>query len=1287
MQHEDRETRARGLYGRFRLPDVSPQEDYDPNSLESKLEKIDITSRLGVRPALFVQKNLILHRDKEKIAASSSYLRFKDNIQNIIDEFGEPGKSALIQHIANHVAEKCLIAMEDEFSRLDGYLNQFEEVGVNPVSLLPAEVVDPSIADKSDRLDIAAVSICGYFWSAVKGLAEANLIDEKDTEQLVRAFVARIFSLKTVRLEYFKKVINAVEYFFLPDYGEELHDGINDAVPELLESLKHGRKKASLAELRQTGNIDDFLYASRLEKTVLIEDFQNYIDLDKEGVIDHVLHVLTYIINSASSQPTSDDDEQPELPLYTILTLVDVFKLESKMDKIIKSISPPEFMDKLLNGKFKLSMVNSAIELFKLSPAGVTTNNRQRLHQFVLDRLYAYTLRDEQSQDLKALVSFFYEPKEQDLFAGGLYLQALADQHLVQSRQLAALERIKALFGEIEIEQLTSQQPWFKGLCNQFDISTLEEAEEFCWSEKEFIRFLSSTPLLEVRMNKAEREMYQNLFLNLSEAETLLRAGVNLEITFQQQDYMYLFYELTNHVDDWKDPLIKQSFMTGARYFGYKELFQYTLYRDSPKHDVLHEMESIVNLAKASGLPPKLFTAQILNQVYWDKSTYESGFSFHQLNLIARQLPHDFDELIQAAKELQEIDMVQQLATFFETPEMIFASWINLKKFYEFYLLVQDQEVLEALAELKRTGNQKLYQFVEVLMDPDSRADMQATIQFCQDPEGFFNREASHTPIEVQNRKKPSCYTEIPHLDLTAEQLRDGLVDGILDTLQIFPPYKIIFEVPYLQNMPVLSLVEAAKLILGSRRENQAGLAKSSSKLFDRLKKELARANIHITDFLQGKITLDEETAEIVRIVIFDPEIGYQPTWRSIKIEIHLKSDPEGVKSGNGTSNCMPWGDGKQIVYAFNPNTGQLTVQLLVGEKYRTVAEAVQTMDADVGVLVPELIEQMEDVYETHLEDVLPEEVLRVANRHLALDSADMAPNYRDGYSDLIEELLGDFFARYFSVHGEKLQLEDPNHIVVGTSFTDLFKENETLDNTFVPLAPASYSDKTGEKVYDFPVPEARTNLAYRSEVSQPDLERYSEFSDGLWYASGVRNLMTQDSLAVAYLEGKVYRQNPELIQYLHNMENGIIAMNINNQAKNRPNLSYKFVDTAGKTRAYMLAYEGKLEISLPDVLENLPIIYVSDLAADPESTLAGGRLLSTFITNYSRMYLEQGRMMPIYMEAKDDTSYKLLLRNLERKGRELGVHFELREFTEYSEGDALMHPILVIPHRIGDES
>ncbi|OGM09059.1 hypothetical protein A2159_02825 [Candidatus Woesebacteria bacterium RBG_13_34_9] len=206
----------------------------------------------------------------------------------------------------------------------------------------------------------------------------------------------------------------------------------------------------------------------------------------------------------------------------------------------------------------------------------------------------------------------------------------------------------------------------------------------------------------------------------------------------------------------------------------------------------------------------------------------------------------------------------------------------------------------------------------------------------------------------------------------------------------------------------------------------------------------------------------------------------------------------------------------------------------------------------------------------------------------------------------------------------------------------------------------------------------SRTVRVVEPEVSVQELP--------ILHSPGLGYLTFEDALRVAYLEGKAYSDNQSLMQYLHNMENALIAKDINNTAKGRPNMSLKYTDESGKMRGYFLSYEGVLndqnvaETNEGQRFSDQPVLYLLDLASDRESPMTGGRLINGFVDLYKRNYLDQGNLMPLFMQAREQTSFKIIQRQLQKIGQEVGMDFELIELPTYTEGEDTMHPVIIRP-------
>ena len=170
-----------------------------------------------------------------------------------------------------------------------------------------------------------------------------------------------------------------------------------------------------------------------------------------------------------------------------------------------------------------------------------------------------------------------------------------------------------------------------------------------------------------------------------------------------------------------------------------------------------------------------------------------------------------------------------------------------------------------------------------------------------------------------------------------------------------------------------------------------------------------------------------------------------------------------------------------------------------------------------------------------------------------------------------------------------------------------------------------------------------------------------------------VQPLTSADILSVAYIEGKAYPNN--MTEGIVAMQNRIIAGAIANQIHARENLSLKYVDPGNIVKGYIVAHEGRQNSET--------VIYIEDLAVLPGSRIAGGRLINAFAENYINNYIAKGKMMPIFMQAREETSYRILQRQLESISEKLGVQFNVEEGNEYQYGDSTMHGVTLRPRKI----
>src|SRR3989339_1316605 len=751
----------------------------------------------------------------------------------------------------------------------------------------------------------------------------------------------------------------------------------------------------------------------------------------------------------------------------------------------------------------------------------------------------------------------------------------------------------------------------------------------------------------------------------------------NLKWLGSEEECEGIFKKLKeNGIDSWSDEHnISGPFERGSAIFGYKKMFSYILREGVSRHDKLYNFDKVIELFKISGLEAQEFYIQILDQVKRDGAEYDGGKSVHHLNTIANNFRGDISKVLQEAQEYGDIKGLQTLVKDLSTPEQIFKSWESLKKYAELCQLLGKKEILGQLKQLKSEGEgkEKLYKYIERLaFHPD--ISMQSVIQFWRNPEAFLGLLDIHTDVGLQNRKKPSNYIEIPNLDLTAEQLRDALVEGSLDQIQVFEPLEIEYELPA-RSMSVQAPFELIRDAIGMKSMNLVGKAQDPGKVFAEIQTFLKKSGIKINfrNYLFGEEKTDEEVeSKIVEIV----KKYYNPSIETVnyRAKINLKSDPDGVVAGNDTACCMPFGSGKNNIYTFNPVCSLFTLQRRSGDGvWRTVAQSVLTKDKNIGVNVADLIGKIQNPEVVHMQDVIPEELLRESKFTLACDNVELAPSVKG--SELIhkqvELVYADFMAEYLSRFSVRDNL-DNLQVVIGKGYSDSLTNLSQVDNLYIPSAPVGYSDKTHSTVYQLK-PE-KGSFVTRNVVEKNRESRGQELQTDI---KGISSLTFEDSLPVAYIEGKAYRDNESLIQFLHNMENALIAKDINNATKNRANMSFKYTDKEGKVHGYLLAYEG-IGSEGTEKLQGKNILYVADIASDGEVLASGRILMAALLEQYKKEYVDKGNPIPIFAQMREQTSYLIVKKQLDRYASKFGMKFTMEELGTNTVGGDVMHEVVL---------
>ena len=780
-----------------------------------------------------------------------------------------------------------------------------------------------------------------------------------------------------------------------------------------------------------------------------------------------------------------------------------------------------------------------------------------------------------------------------------------------------------------------------------------------------------------------------------------------------QLDYKEIFELLANKHGVWMDEAnVGGPMSRGAEVFGYKKMFEYIKREGVSRHDQLFAFDFILKLLNAymnrheggdgKELTDKFFN-NILSQVRMDQSSYEDDrdyfdnddgfFSYHRLNTLATNLnfdPSTINGYLARINELEAKGFTEEVTKLREMIEQntMFDSWKDLQAYAGLVEMLDRADIFEKLTVLKAQAQenprkQKLYEYVKTIMfHKYSKVNLKAAEEFFMDPEKFLARYDAHVPEDLHDQLKPSNYTQINNLDLSAEELVEALVGGDIDKISAFPAMEVIYEVQdknavleaqntatekVPQDLPGRVIYEVGSWKQGRDTVNLE-LVKRLEELTRQFGVKLDRRNLAVT--LEQALRDHQELKEPIEKLLEE----YPNQWRiaqkklaaraslatRYKAIVYPKSDARGALAGDDTACCMPFGSGKNNVYTFNPNCGLFILQVEKGDDWRTIAQSVLTLDQDVG-------QRPSGVDLTQLQN---------KGSYITCDNIEVALAYQNAKTQtIIGEVYASFFQDYSKIFNQNNftnETVSTEKVIVGVGYTD-HALDERIANTYLPKVPVGYSDNRSAKSYllNF-AEEQKTSVITPVEMKSLQTAQLELDVD---LPRGIKPLTYQDSLDVARVEASAYPKGME--EGLSAMSNRLIAKDINNASKERPNMSFKAVGESGQLLGYMVAYQG-LWNEGDSGGGGESVLYIEDLAADPKNKLAGGRLIKTFLDQYNQQYLQRGESIPILTEARDSTTFQIITKRLEQFGQQLGVSFVMEELGTENRGGELMRKIYI---------
>ena len=792
--------------------------------------------------------------------------------------------------------------------------------------------------------------------------------------------------------------------------------------------------------------------------------------------------------------------------------------------------------------------------------------------------------------------------------------------------------------------------------------------------------------IMEFLGNKDLPERYFDYFLSYLHKHGSLVKSLDLARDWSDDKYEKLFTYLEKNDEGWGDRAnVSDNFREGVQLFGYKNMFLYAGRQDVSPHDALFQFKRIIELQKVSTLSTAQFFSQVLNQVKLDGSTYESGLSYNEFNTIIDTIDYSDNKLREMSEKVKQyptIVKLQELNEYLSDPKKIFSSWFNLRKFSDLSYLLDQAAILRQLEGLKREAlnnpkKAKLYDFVEqVAFNKTGKVDMKAVFEFWQDPETFLARGDIHTPKALHEAINPSNYISVSYVNLSSVEIRDALVDGSLDKIQTFKPMEIIYSVDQETKLSVeLDFYSELKKQIGSRQEGN-----QNKKLFHEVKKILRAHKIDLLAYLIEKREVLEDlppaTQQIIQTEVREA-IKQFPNEKIVlkdgpklagkyRARVNYKGDPQAVLAGNDTSCCMPFGSGKNNCYMWNPTVALFTLEEERGSGWRTIAQSVMTLDVDTTKDISALAQNVSGD-QTRLVAELSPDILDQGKRYIACDNIEVAQNFIQK-RDVIEAIYRDFFNKYAGYFQEQSDIRvNTEKIIIGKSNSDLsFGTQEP--NTFLPVSLVGYSDKLGSQV---DVIRFNNTKADTFALTEKSIRRVEDVATKI-ERQNVQPLTGADVLSVAYIENQAYPSN--MTEGIVAMQNRVLASAIANQVHGKQNLSLKYVDAKNTMKGYVVANEGRHD--------GETVVYVEDLAILPESRLAGGRLINAFVQKYVDTYVAQDIMMPIFMQAREETSYQIVQKQLGKLAEKFEVEIDIERGDEYRHGDSTMHAITLRPRK-----
>ncbi len=645
----------------------------------------------------------------------------------------------------------------------------------------------------------------------------------------------------------------------------------------------------------------------------------------------------------------------------------------------------------------------------------------------------------------------------------------------------------------------------------------------------------------------------------------------------------------------------------------------------------------------------KLFSA-VLEQVARDDAEYEEGTAHDQFNRVLSTIQyHSIESILTRVADLNIPGLTKRIAHLQDGRFNPMTSWKGLKEVYALLRLTQKGELISALQA--SSAPESVNTYASALMEHPN-VSLEALQFFLTDPYRFLESDAKYVDNALQRTLSPARMLDVERLGLQAQDVRDALADGVMDRLQTLPPYEITYFLnkngDNLQTDEYLQ--QGFAKAIGRQREGIRGTAQQPKTVFAGLLRWAGIRGISKDDcllWLRGEKDFDlkdSDRTDLAAILHAQGQGIPKPDGHHIRVRIGKKSDPSMIVAGNDTASCMPFGDGKTNVYTWNPLCAQLIVERETSEgEWRTMAQSVVMLDVDVSKPATDIITAMRNGQ--RITDLLPGKIS--AHPKMMCDNIEPAPNdIAAGRAGIIESAYTHFLHAYLIEHAAMIGV-DASEVIIGKESYETKRPDWIFPqkpNTYLPLAPISYTDSAGPTVYHI-----------NTGIEQSPTRR-----------TGISPVSAADILPMALLEGKGFADNPNLVLGLYDRQHKIVGASISRERHGDPNLSFMSRDDQGTPVGYILAYV--------DRTTDVPEVFIDDMAVDRSRNILAARhaanILNTFLEAYANHYQHSSQEFPaIYAQMRENTSYKLLMRQVQTLSQKHNLHVEISEEGETSLG------------------